>query len=76
MSAAVTASCGNVMAQCRLKVYKDKFLKNGKPYGIDYATGYLMFQVDDDSLSLSSVHADYQNFNGWNDAKTPWSFCP
>jgi hypothetical protein len=34
----------------------------------DAATGYLLFQIDDRSLGLSIVHADYQNFNGWNDA--------
>jgi len=34
----------------------------------DAATGYLLFQVDDSTLGLSIVHADYQNFNGWNDA--------
>ena len=33
----------------------------------DAATGYLLFQVDDRTLGLSVVHADYQNFNGWND---------
>lgn len=35
---------------------------------IDATTGYLMFQVDDDSRSIAVTHADYQNFNGWNDA--------
>ena len=32
------------------------------------ATGYLMFQIDDGTYGISIVHADYQNFNGWNDA--------
>ena len=36
----------------------------------DAATGYLMFKVDDRSLSLTVSHADYQNFNGWSDAYT------
>lgn len=35
---------------------------------VDAATGYLMFQLDDTTDSLTIVHADYQNFNGWNDA--------
>lgn len=36
---------------------------------VDAATGYLMFQADDTTRSITMVHADYQNFNGWNDAK-------
>lgn len=36
---------------------------------VDGATGYLMVQVDDQTHSITIVHADYQNFNGWNDAK-------
>ena len=69
--AAVTASCGNVMAQCRLKVYKDKFLKNGKPYGIDYATGYQYFcseptvQEVEIILVHSAPHGDFQKFDVW-----------
>jgi len=34
----------------------------------DGVTGYLMFQFEDSSLSLSVIHADYQNFNRWTDA--------
>ena len=34
----------------------------------DATTGYLLFQLDDSTRSLTIVHADYQNFNGWNDA--------
>ena len=41
---------------------------------LDGATGYLMFQVDDSTLSLTVVHADYQNFNAWNDAKSTGLF--
>ena len=36
---------------------------------IDALTGYVMFQIDDESLGLTVVHADYQNFNAWSDAK-------
>lgn len=36
---------------------------------VDAATGYLMFQLDDSARSLTVVHADYQNFNTWSDAK-------
>ena len=36
---------------------------------IDAATGYIMFQVDDSVNSITAVHADYQNFSSWNDAK-------
>lgn len=34
----------------------------------DAATGYLMFQLDDSTKSLTLVHSDYQNINAWNDA--------
>ena len=69
--AAVTASCGNVMAQCRIKVYKDKFLKNGKPYGIDYATGYQYYcseptvQEVEIILVHSEPNGNYQKFDAW-----------
>lgn len=36
---------------------------------VDATTGYLMFQVDDVTRSITVVHADYQNFNRWSDAK-------
>ena len=36
---------------------------------LDAATGYVMFQVDEQTHSLTVVHADYQNFNSWSDAK-------
>ena len=35
----------------------------------DAATGYLMFQVDDSTKSVTIVHADYQDCDLWNDAK-------
>lgn len=34
----------------------------------DGATGYLLFQLDDATRAITIVHADYQNFNAWNDA--------
>ena len=34
----------------------------------DAKTGYLMFQIDDRTKGLTIVHADYQDFNKWNDA--------
>ena len=36
---------------------------------MDRQTGYLAVQVDDRSLAVSVVKADYQNFNLWTDAK-------
>ena len=39
------------------------------PITVDAVTGYLLFQVDDESKALTIVHADYQNFNSWADAK-------
>lgn len=38
------------------------------PMPCDATTGYLLFQIDDSTHSLTIVHADYQNFNAWNDA--------
>ena len=35
----------------------------------DGYTGYLMFQVDDVTKSVSIVHADYMDFDNWDDAK-------
>lgn len=37
----------------------------------DGLTGYLMFQVEDNTRSLVIIHADYQNFNQWTDACSP-----
>ena len=34
----------------------------------DATTGYLMFQLDERTLSLTITHADYQNINKWHDA--------
>lgn len=34
----------------------------------DAVTGYLLFQIDDTRKSISVVHADYQDFDGWTDA--------
>ncbi len=39
------------------------------PIHVDAVTGYLLFQLDDALGTLSIVHADYQNFNSWADAK-------
>lgn len=38
---------------------------------VDAATGYLMFQLDESTMGLTIVHADYQNFNDWTDANGP-----
>lgn len=35
----------------------------------DELTGYLMFQLEDATRSISVIHADYQNFNNWTDAR-------
>ena len=37
----------------------------------DGLTGYVLFQVEDESLGVSIVHADRQDFNGWTDALRP-----
>ena len=38
---------------------------------LDAVTGHVMFQIDDrtNPKSITIVHADYQNFNGWSDAR-------
>ncbi len=40
---------------------------------LDATSGYVMFQIDDSTessgLGLTIVHADYQNFNIWSDAR-------
>ena len=43
-------------------------------FNVDAATGYLMFQLNEDpnvesQMSYSIVHADYQDFTHWNSAK-------
>lgn len=57
-SAAITASCGSVLAQCRIKVYKDSFSKGGKTYGIDYGTGYLNMESEasPQSIEIDLIH--------------------
>ncbi len=37
----------------------------------DGVTGYLLFQVEDQTRTLTVIHADYQNFNRWTDANLP-----
>lgn len=34
----------------------------------DELTGYIMFQLEDTTRSVSIIHADYQDFNAWTDA--------
>ena len=34
----------------------------------DAKTGYVLIQLQDDTLAYTVVHADYQDFNGWTDA--------
>lgn len=69
--AAISATCGSALAQCIVKVYKDKFLKNDKSYGIDYATGYQYFcgeptvQEVEIILVHSAPHGDFQKFDVW-----------
>ena len=70
-SAAITASCGNVLSQCRVKVYKYMIQKGGKSYGIDQASGYLymmgMASYQELDIVLTHVASDgsTQNFKVW-----------
>ena len=51
-SAAITAACGSVMAQCRIKVYKDFFTKGDIASGIDYGAGYLNYESESEPQSV------------------------
>ena len=35
---------------------------------VDGVTGYLLFQIDEETKAMTIVRADYQNFNAWSDA--------
>ena len=69
--AAISATCGNVLSQCRVKVYKDKFLKNGMTFGIDYVTGYEYLESEPtvQEIEIILVHnepnGDLQKFDVW-----------
>ena len=69
--AALTATCGNVLAQSIIKVYRDKIDKGGASYGIDYATGYqyLMGGSTVQEIEIILIHEEpgepTQNFKIW-----------
>ncbi|MBQ3743752.1 MAG: Ig-like domain-containing protein [Bacteroidales bacterium] len=69
--AAISATCGNILSQCRVKVYKDKFLKNGMTFGIDYVTGYEYLESEPtvQEIEIILVHnepnGDLQKFDVW-----------
>ncbi len=50
-------------------VLADAEASQWSPLAVDSATGYFMFQIDDKVRSVTVLHADYQNFNSWSDAK-------
>jgi len=68
---AITASCGNVMDQSRIKVYRYKLIKGGKAYGINFAKGYqsLYEEPNDYSYQFFLIHnasdGSTQNFQTW-----------
>ena len=70
-SAAITASCGNVLSQCRVKVYKYMLKKGGKSYGIDQASGHLYLMGMDSYQELDIVLTHWpadgstQNLKAW-----------
>ena len=69
--AAVTATCGNVVAQSIFTVYQYKFTKGRSSYGIDYATGYRYFcseptvQEVEIILMHNEPNGDVQKFDVW-----------
>lgn len=70
-NAALTAACGNVVTQARIKVYKDKLYKGKDVYGIDYASGhrYMMGQATPQEMDIELVHkaanGTTQQFRAW-----------
>ena len=70
-NAALTAACGNVVVQSRIKVYKDKLFKGNNVYGIDYATGYryMMGQATPQEMDIELIHkaanGTTQQFRAW-----------
>ena len=70
-TAAITASCGNVVSQCRVKVYQYMIRKGGKSYGIDQASGYLYmmgmdsYQELDIVLTHQASDGSTQNLKVW-----------
>ena len=70
-NAALTATCENVVAQARIKVYKDKLYKGNAVYGIDYATGYryMMGQSTPQEMEIELIHSGAygttQRFRAW-----------
>ncbi|MGX8708342.1 MAG: hypothetical protein ACSW72_06265, partial [Bacteroidales bacterium] len=69
--AAVTATCGNVVAQSIFTVYQYKFTKNNKSYGIDYASGhnYYCSEPTVQEVEIILIHndpnGDLQKFDVW-----------
>lgn len=69
--AAVTATCGNVVAQSIFTVYQYKFTKNNKSYGIDYASGhnYYCSEPTVQEVEIILIHTDpngdLQKFDVW-----------
>ena len=70
-NAAISAACGNVVGQCKVKVYRDKFQKGNETFGIDYASGHLYrmglasFQELDITLTHQGANGMTQNFKIW-----------
>lgn len=70
-TAAITASCGNSLDQCRIKVYQYALKKGGKSYGIDYADGYAstMGESSIQAVEIFLIHNDpngiTQNLEFW-----------
>ena len=69
--AAITATCGSVLAQSKFRVYAYSLYKAAEKYGIDYASGYIymMAQATPQELEIILVHQDgngkTQNFKVW-----------
>ena len=70
-TAAITASCGNVFDQCRVKVYKYSLYKDGKNYGIDFVKAYgskmgeATLQAVDVYMTHNASDGSSQNFQFW-----------
>lgn len=69
-TAALNAECGNIVSQCLVKVYANKFQKGKNTYGVDAATGYnyLMGTSTPQELEIILTHTSgsgTQNLKVW-----------
>ncbi len=70
-TAAISAVCGNVVGQCKVKVYRDKIQKGTEAFGIDYASGYL-YQMGTATPQEVEIYLIHQEANGMTQNLKLW----